>query len=138
MKNKRSDDADGHFLELRPYVVGNFVIAYLNIDAVIMFDFLHDKSAFDGSNIVMAADDIQKELLVIFHVGSLDAEEVVKRSGNIVTFRHLWYGLYHFGKGQGHFPVQSPQFDAAEYGKALIQFVCIQDCRVLTDYAGAF
>ena len=62
----------------------------LNANAVLVFNFFHYKGALKVCNIFEVAEYVQKELLVVFHVGWLYAQQVVKLSRDVVAFGHFW------------------------------------------------
>ena len=86
----------------------------------------------------MPADDVQQELLVIFHVGSLDAEQIVETSRNVIAFSHFGHLLHHVCEGLGQFAAEPAQFYRTEYRKALVQFLGIEDGGVLLDVSQPF
>lgn len=57
--------------------------------AVVGLDFVHHKGAFKGGDRVQAAKDLVHKILVIFHVGGIDLQQIVKGSRYVVAFRYL-------------------------------------------------
>lgn len=67
-------------------------------DAVFVFDFLHDEDTLDAGDILMSADNVEQELLVVLHVGCLDAQQIVETARYVVTFCHLSDVFNHVGE----------------------------------------
>ena len=103
-----------------------------------MFDFFHDEGALDGGDIVVAADDVQQELLVVAHVGRLDAEQIVKASGDVVALGDLGDAAHQRSEGLCPFDAELAQLDAAENCEASVQLRRVKDCGVLLDVTEAF
>ena len=42
-----------------------------------MFDFVHHEGALQGTEVVDVAKNVQNELLIVFHVGRMDFQQIV-------------------------------------------------------------
>lgn len=102
-----------------------------------MLHLLHDEGAFEATDVVVAANDVEEKTLIMLHIGRLDAQKVVERAADVVAFRYLGNLLYHFGESNGHLAIQTAELDAAEDGKALVELAGVEDGGVLADEAEA-
>ena len=55
-------------------------------DTIFMLDFLHDECALYRTDVLVPSEHIQQELLVGVHVWSLDSEQVVETTGDVVPW----------------------------------------------------
>lgn len=106
-------------------------VAGLYADAVFVFYFFHDEGALKGGNVLVVAYDVEQKLLVILHVGSLDAQQVVEAAGYIIAFGYFGNVAHHCGEGYGSLAVKATELDAAEDGEAFIELLGVKDGGVL-------
>ena len=83
----------------------------------------------------MPADDLEEKLLVVFHVGRLDAQEIVETTRDVVALCHFGHLPHHIGECFGKFGAESSQFHTTEHRETLVEFGCVEDCGVLLDIA---
>ncbi len=54
-----------------------------------VLDLVHHEGRENGADGVDVSQDIDDELIVVLHIGSLDFQEIVVFPGDVVAFRHL-------------------------------------------------
>ena len=109
---------------------------YMHI--IFMFDDVHDENTFEGSQIFDAAQHIQDETLVVFHVGSMNLQQVIETARYVVAFGDLRNIGDDPGKFGGYIVIYPLQLDFTKDHKTLVQFIGIQYGDVLLDIAVRF
>lgn len=90
--------------------------------AVFVLQLVHHEYAFYRRKILHRAKHIEHKLLVVFHIGGVDFQQVVEAAADIVAFGHFRYALHNLGEFGGDVAVQLPHLDVAEHHKALVEF----------------
>ena len=73
----------------------------LDVDAVGLLDFFHHESAFHRVEALDVAQHVEQELLVGFHIGGIDLEQIVEMARNVVALSHFGYLEHHRGESRG-------------------------------------
>ena len=103
-----------------------------------VFYFVHHEGGKDAADGVDGAEDVDDELVVVFHVRSVDFQEIIVLAGDVVALGDLRNVLDHGNEGLRRFPAHLLEFDRAEDDEAQVQFLRVQDGDVLLDEAAAF
>ena len=103
-----------------------------------MFNDVHDENTFEGSQIFDAAQHIQDETLVVFHVGSMNLQQVIETARYVVAFGDFRNIGDDPGKFGGYIVIYPLQLDFTKDHKTLVQFIGIQYGDVLLDIAVRF
>lgn len=106
--------------------------------AVFVLQLVHHEYAFYRRKILHRAKHIEHKLLVVFHIGGVDFQQVVEAAADIVAFGHFRYALHNLGEFGGDVAVQLPHLDVAEHHKALVEFGGVEYGDVFLDIASAF
>ena len=98
----------------------------LQIQGVGVLDLVHHEGRENGADGVDVSQDIDDELIVVLHIGSLDFQEIIVLPGYVVTFRHLRDVFDHGNEIPGHGTAHLLQLHGAEYREAPSQLFRIQ------------
>lgn len=74
--------------------------------AVFVLQLVHHEYAFYRRKILHRAKHIEHKLLVVFHIGGVDFQQVVEAAADIVAFGHFRYALHNLGEFGGDVAVQ--------------------------------
>lgn len=98
---------------------------------ILMLHFSHHKRAFQWSQAINRPQHIQNKLLIVFHIGSMNLQQVIITSWYVITFGYFRNILYNPCKLGCYIPVQTSKLHTAEYDKSLIQLFRIQHGNIL-------
>ena len=103
----------------------------LNMYPILMLHFRHHKCTFQWSQTINRPQHIQNKLLIIFHIGSVNLQQIIITSRYVITFGYFRNILYDPCKLCRYIPVQTSKLHTAEHDKSLIQFLRIQYGNIL-------
>ena len=100
-----------------------------------VFDFIHHEGALDGTQALDGAQGVDEKVIVIQHIRRVNLEEVVKISGDVVTFGHFRDVLDPVHKIVGNVFPHSSETHAAKDQETPAQLGGVQDGRIFADVA---
>ncbi len=114
------------------------LFAHGELVSYFFFRGVEDEGALDVADGVESSEDVEDEVLVVFHVGGMDFEEVVELAGYVVAFGDLRECVYGRGEVVGYLVVDVFEFDVAEYEEAVVYFLHVEYGDIFFDYAVFF
>ena len=88
--------------------IGNTSIFPLNMYSISVLHFRHHKRTFQRTQAIDGSQYIQNKLLIIFHIRSMDFQQVIVAARYIIALGHFGNILYDSGKLSRNVPVQPP------------------------------
>lgn len=100
-----------------------------------MFDFVHHEGALQGTKVVDVAKNVQNELLIVFHVGRMDFQQIVVTARDVVTFGDFRDAAHHTGEIFRYLAPDAAHLHTAKHNETTAKLFCIEHGHIAFDIA---